>query len=676
MSKSAEKRGGLVMIAEPLPRWLELPLKVALCLFVSFGVSGVGLAIAGWFRPASVLAVTAVVTAGMLRLSRPWVGPSRDVSWHWPSVLAVVFVLAFTGIQFRYAGEHVLLDRDPGAYVNTARHLASTGGLVVDARVGAFAEVRGTSFEAPAFEEHGEPGVLYPQFLHLLPVLMAAGAWVGDSVVLLKVPALLGGIGLLTIYAFASRFLQPWWALMAMVALGLNLAYVHFSRDAYSEIPTIMAIFGGLFLLWEAIEDQHPGTALVAGLLLGMTVMARIDSILYLSVLTIWGAAAAIREREGATARRVLRAVGAGVAATTTLGLVDLWFRSPIYLRALGGEVGALFGGLVVAVVAGAAAIALRHRVAESVNRVWTRIGRPVAVLGGVVIVAASLLAFARPLLQTVRYSEPIPYLAEIEKQQGLPIDGTRIFTEHSLRWQGWYVGFSALAAGVGGWAWSVGRVLRGHFFQLVPFLLLFSALTVLYLWKPSITPDHIWAMRRFLPLTIPGLLLLAGWAASELWARGLLAQGLALAIGAALIVYPLRALGPVLTHRDQAGMLDTTERVCETVGADGAIVFRGYRALLYTQGLRGFCGIPVAMVPEDASREELIDLSERWSRHGRTLWLAGALSTSITAALPDATPIALRSSNSQFLEQTLDRPPSRLITVPFEIWLAPVAPV
>ena len=663
-------------IAEPLPRWLGLPLKVALYLFIAYGVSGVALAIVGWFRPAPVLAVTAVLTAGMLKLSRPWVGPSRGASWHWPSVLAVVFVLTFTGMQVRYSSEHVLLDRDPGGYVNTARHLASTGSLVVHARVGAFAEVRETTFEAPAFEEHGERGVLYPQFLHLLPVLMTAGAWVGENVLLLKVPALLGGLGLLTVYAFASRFLQPWWALMAMVALGLNLVYVHFSRDAYSEIPTIIAIFGGLFLLWEAIEDRHPGTALVAGLLLGMTVMARIDSILYLAVLAIWGAAAAIRLREDAFARRVLLAVGAGVAATAALGLVDLWLRSPIYLRALGDLVGALFGGLAVAGLAGMAILVFRHRLAGPAHRLWTHVARPVAILGVAAVVALCLLAFVRPALQTVRYPEPVPYLTVIEKQQHLPIDGTRMYTEHSLRWQGWYVGFWVLAAGVGGWAWTVGRVLRGHLFQLVPFLLLFSAITALYLWKPSITPDHIWAMRRFLPLTIPGLLLLATWVASELWARDLLAKGFALAIGAALVVHPLASLGPVITHRDQAGMLATTERVCETVGADGAIVFRGSRSLLYSQGLRGFCGIPVAMVPDEASIEELVDLAVRWSRHGRTLWLAGAPSISITDVLPDANPIVIRSANSQFLEQTLDRRPSRLITLPFEIWLAPVAPV
>jgi hypothetical protein len=629
-----------------------LPLKIALCLFISYGVSGVALAIVGWFRPAPVLAATAVLTAGMIKLSRPLEGPSR-AAWHWPSVLAVVFIVAFTVIQMRYSGEHVLLDRDPGGYVNTARHLASTDSLVVHARVGAFAEVPETSFQAPAFNENGERGVLYPQFLHLLPVIMAAGAWVGENVLLLKVPALPGGLGLLAFYAFASRFLAAWWALTATIALGINLVYIHFSRDAYSEIPTIIAIFGGLFLLWEAIEVRHPGKSLVAGLLLGMTMMARIDSILYLAVLAIWGGAAAIKLRELATVRRALLAVGAGVAATAALGLVDLWLRSPFYVRELGGSVRALIGGLAVAVFASTAALVLRHRLTGPAQLVWVRVARPVAILGVSAVVTASLLAFARPTLQTIRYPEPVPYLTEIEKQEGLPLDGTLTYTEHSLRWQGWYIGFWALAAGVVGWAWAVGRVLRGHFFEFVPFLLLFSALTVLYLFKPSITPDHIWVMRRFLPLTIPGLLLLGAWVASELWARGLLAQGVALAIGAALVVAPLSFLGPLITHRDQAGMLEATGRVCKTVGADGAIVFRGTRALLYTQGLRGFCEIPVAMVPADASKEELVDLAVRWTRHGRTLWLAGAPSTSITDVLPDATPIVIRSDNVQFLEQT-----------------------
>ena len=72
--------GAFVRNAEPLPRWLMLPLKVALCLFISYGVSGVALAIVGWFRPAPVLAVAAVLTAGMLRVSRPWGVPSSGAS--------------------------------------------------------------------------------------------------------------------------------------------------------------------------------------------------------------------------------------------------------------------------------------------------------------------------------------------------------------------------------------------------------------------------------------------------------------------------------------------------------------------------------------------------------------------------------------------------------------------
>ncbi len=45
---------------------------------------------------------------------------------------------------------------------------------------------------------------------------------------------------------------------------------------------------------------------------------------------------------------------------------------------------------------------------------------------------------------------------------------------------------------------------------RTLPFLLFFGSVTLLYLWSPKIFPDLIWMLRRFLPMTVPGLVLLA----------------------------------------------------------------------------------------------------------------------------------------------------------------------
>ena len=45
--------------------------------------------------------------------------------------------------------------------------------------------------------------------------------------------------------------------------------------------------------------------------------------------------------------------------------------------------------------------------------------------------------------------------------------------------------------------------------------MLLFGGL--IYLWRPSITPDHIWVMRRFVPLVLPAFLAMAGLAVAWL---------------------------------------------------------------------------------------------------------------------------------------------------------------
>ena len=40
--------------------------------------------------------------------------------------------------------------------------------------------------------------------------------------------------------------------------------------------------------------------------------------------------------------------------------------------------------------------------------------------------------------------------------------------------------------------------------------------MTVLYIARPSIAPDHLWAMRRYLPVVLPGMTIAA--AAAAIW--------------------------------------------------------------------------------------------------------------------------------------------------------------
>src|SRR5690606_9703938 len=66
------------------------------------------------------------------------------------------------------------------------------------------------------------------------------------------------------------------------------------------------------------------------------------------------------------------------------------------------------------------------------------------------------------------------------------------------------------------GTMWSLHRFLTGAFRELGLPVSLLVVTAAVYLFRPSIVPDHIWAMRRFLPLVIPLAVLFGVWLVVE----------------------------------------------------------------------------------------------------------------------------------------------------------------
>ena len=207
------------------------------------------------------------------------------ISWRSPAaVLAAGGVIAaFTVLGVRFAAEHLLTDRDPGVYVTTARWLASRGTLLVEGAIGAFANVPGIDGVSQGHYGGRTDGLVYTQFQHGLAVAMAIGRWIGGDWLMLKSVALLSGGALAAFYAFARIVLRPWWATAATAGVAVNLVFLHFGRDAYSESLFMIFLFSGLWLLDRALRPERWTGSLLAGLMLGGTALVRIDAWLALS---------------------------------------------------------------------------------------------------------------------------------------------------------------------------------------------------------------------------------------------------------------------------------------------------------------------------------------------------------------------------------------------------------
>jgi hypothetical protein len=673
-----------------LSGWLAVAVAFGCCWFAAYGIAAVTLAVLGWFRPVPVVVAAALLVVPIGALARPARAATAVAAATWAPVAVLVCVAGFGAVQYGYAGEHVLADRDPGVYVVTARHAAKTGELVVDARETPFLVDPDVTFASPGFEEDGRRGLLYPQFAHLLPVLMAPAAWVGGDELLFKVPGLLGVFGLLVFHAFASRVLRPWFAAMATIALAVNPLYVHFSRDAYSEIPALIAMFAGLVFLWDARPALDVRGAGAAGLLLGIATMARIDGFVGVVPLLAyvfyeaWRNRTQSRDEDRPTVLPFLGALVAGMATSTAIGLVDVRLRAPFYFADQRRNVISIAVGALVVAVLGTFAVVIAPRWRKSREVA----GRERAVLAdaaaALVVLAGLLLWFVRPLFQEFRVAGRPSYLERIFERIG------------------WYIGPITLMAGILGLAVIVRALVQGRCTRSLPFVLLFATTTVLYVWRPQIRPDHLWVMRRFLPLTVPGFVLAASVLVEVLArsrrghseTRRRLHLGVASALAVVMIGAPLLALRPIFTERHHVGMLGLTRRVCDEVGPHAAVavlpnrrVIRGHADVhddsaarpsilvgerSFGPTARTFCRVPVAFLPADATTDMVAALARRWAP--RALFVVSGLPEPLDVLMPLVRAVSV-AVETQEVEQTLGRRPDRRERYVYALYIARVPP-
>jgi hypothetical protein len=229
-------------------------------------------------------------------------------------------------------------------------------------------------------------------------------------------------------------------------------------------------------------------------------------------------------------------------------------------------------------------------------------------------------------------------------------------------------IGFGALAV----WALRGGTVATAVLAIALPS-------TVLYIARPSIGADQPWAMRRFVPIVLPGIAIAVAvafaWAASKLkmrWTRGLL-----LLPALAVAVPTVQATMPFAQARAQYGAQAAVRDLCDSAGRDSAILvlWGGNLNSLLPQTLRGFCGVPTATLLDPNANVE--DIAAAWQRLGPRRLV-------VVASSPDA--MKHMTSRAQLLthvvvsdryeiDRTYDSRPKHDKPAPISVWLYSVPP-
>jgi hypothetical protein len=632
-------------------RPLERLAGIILCGLLGLALVGMPLAMIGLFRPVPLLFLWIPATAAIYRLGlRPVWNPEKAVP---ADAAALALVAAITAFNFVYSGEPLLAGRDPGTYATHARWIANEGRIMVDGHPELFSEIPGVQVGNVGYAQRPD-GSLEVQFLHLFPAMLGPASWLGGTRLLLAVNAILGGAALLFFYLLAARLMRPWLAAGATAALGLNFAQVQFSRSPYSEIPVQAFLFGGLWLVGRAWEEKAFGTGFVSGLAFGATCMLRIDSLLLIAPLLAYLAYEVSVAKEEVNYRpRVKRfalSVVLGIAVTLSLGAADAVVFSPRYLRA-----NAPYVWLAAVAVAGSAtalvAVSLARRGKRSLPlsppvRNRTRIGA----LAAIAIVAGMAFAyFIRPLLGPSRDQAHMTAV-----------------------WLGWYLGPVALAAGVLGWAAVARGAISGARSRWTVFVLIFSVMTLAYLVRPGVTPDHVWAMRRFTPVTIPGLVLFAfAFAQSLLKARpaSQLVRATGFAVVAAALLAPAIYLAPLATAREYGGLLGAIRGTCRSLPQNAVVLVENRNdfspalvPLVWSE-----CRLPGALLLGDAG-PALEELKGRAGRFGRPLYLL-----SLTDGEPEASSLpgakTVEAEVTKIASTFVSRPHTELL-IPLEFSL------
>lgn len=551
--------------------------------------------------------------------TRPQAAAIERSSWI-PVVIVVVLVLGWMFVQRHYISELLSVRRDPAIYTLRGIWLMNHSSPDVTLTQQVLDINRAVPQAGLDFGLETGRSTRYFQSTTIVPGLIAIAGWIGGIPLLLQADVFVGGIALICVYAVGRRMAGPVFGLVPVIALASCQPLLAFTRVAYTEPLSIIAVMACLLGLWEAVRTHRPAMWLLAGVGAGGVVICRIDGwVVVIGAFVgigIWGGAASSQLLR----RKILAGYGwfcLAVFPVGALGVTDLVFHSPDYLRALQSTWKLMALGVPTVAVTAVLVIVVpgMPEVAGWLRRRPVAISRVVVVLVGV----AMLLVLTRPLyLHMHLVVDAAGQAANITRQQaeGLPIDPTRSYDEQSLVWISWYLGWPTVILACLAGLLAVRAAVRRRSPAIVVVMSVVAVNAALYLNDVSITPDQIWAMRRFLPVILPGGLLMVAWGLREVYERrrglaGRLVPGLGPAgrtqamgvvvgaVGALVVLYPLTTVGAITRVSEGAGQYDLVEKTCAHIRGQKVLIVGNIPQMgFYQPTFRNICDSSVITVP------------------------------------------------------------------------------
>lgn len=417
--------------------------------------------------------------------------------------LSIVMV-AFNGI---YTSESILGGRDQGLYATHGAHIAQTGRLRSEPPYEKLYE--GENLELVSSSNPGgyffdfHNGDMYMQFPPTVALHLGQFFGIGSYEGLLWFNPLIAGINILLFFGLSIQFMSRRWAFVGTCLFALNAAQVWNARITLSEILTQNFILAGLALAAASLARENRLGYIVACLIASAAAFTRVDGFLIPAFLIISNLLLQLTHTKSSKNGfdKALR--------SSSLGILALFACAYIYNAQTTAGYFVVFSGKIKIVFSIGVLLTLIQYLPEKTgiqNRIRSTLLSRFFL--NRVIVALVLLAiyayFIRP------YMEPF---SEFENKHY----GIRNYRENSLIDLSKYLSIPVIVLAL----WGLGVAIRNLSDRqksaiAIP-LVSWLGFSLIYLYDPQISTDHIWRIRRFTPLVIPGFIFFAIWGAASI---------------------------------------------------------------------------------------------------------------------------------------------------------------
>jgi hypothetical protein len=600
---------GFLMVLRPADRdRLAFDERIFLTGAISLGLSSwtalllAELGLFGTVRAAAIEALAFAFFLGLgrfrgLRASAPFARPKSLGDW----APALAIALIAFALQAK-PSEYIVGGRDPGAYVSAMGVIARTGEIThLDPVVASIPPEDLSLFYAnldePPFRfafddvddrpqpswprfmgfelDHPKSGLITPQFFHLFP---AFGAYLFETMGVrgaLATPPILGILGTLAAFFLGRRLFGPVVAVLGALGLATAVLQVWFARYPVSEGFSQFLILTGLLAHYLDHGSETRAFAWLSGVFLGLSLLVRIDSVLLLLPLALWFAVQILSRSESDWRGRVVAVlipflILSGHALIHAI-LFSKRYAHQILTRRYWNHPPLVW--LAVAALLLAAGMVIWRFGPRWIGALRSR---DVALRRAVILVLGAAMIYAvalRPALSAWAGGDgnaKTEMLADPGLLRTFGFDRLAAHDAQSLLRYSWFVSAPVLLLGAIGLALFVLRAGRSDVLVLAV-LLAFSGF---YFYKIRVFNDYFFAMRRYVPVTLPFTFLLAALALVTAARRSPLWRTAAISLGLVSLGASIANTLPILSHVDWKGSVRFVSDVARRFGPKDVVLF------------------------------------------------------------------------------------------------------